>query len=245
MESESRHHLSWRDFLARRFWRLYKPILVINIITYLIYLAIGRLDYISLMDAIVSILGIYVLDGALWFVYVLLFCYLVFYIATLYDNAYYRYLILSIGCISLCAILALQYPLHYYISVPIFFVGVLLSEYKTWIMAHSYSIYYFCAIILICGVLTKYFCGNRVAVHIIINLMQTVLLVWLAVRFPIHIRYKSYLGKISYEVYLVHMKVLTIIIVCGYTISLWTYIPIVLFAGFGLHYLCNMKKILS
>ena len=87
--------------------------------------------------------------------------------------------------------------------------------------------------------------SEKIWSHLFINLLQTFLLIWFAARYPIRMQYQSFLGKVLYEVYLTHMKVFTIILACGSSISLWTYLPLVLVTGIGLYYLCNINKYIT
>lgn len=247
MESEKKHHLTWKGFIVNRIWKIYKPILIINAITYPTYLILDILDFNSVKDTIITIFSIRILDGVLWFVYVLFFCYIIFYITTLFHNIYYRYSTIVIGYSLICIILSLYYPNYYSISIPLFFTGILVSDFKHWIIKNLTSWRGALMIILFIWpcLLPTILSHEKTWTHLFINLLQTILLIWFATRHPIRMQYQSFLGKVSYEVYLTHMKVFTIILACGSSISLWTYLPLVLVTGIGLYYLCNINKYIT
>jgi peptidoglycan/LPS O-acetylase OafA/YrhL len=245
MESEQRHHLALKEFLIKRYWKIYKPVLIINIATIAIYWSIGFFNYKGLSDFLIKIFSITALDGILWYVKVLFIFYAIFYFISLTKKYKAIGIVLAtIGYILICIIIDVQS--WYYISVPAFTIGVLVSIYKN--LVHKYLQMWKTWIIFIFVYIILIFIFYKtmdifLPIHAINNIFfLSILLIFLA-NVSIIINRKSFLGKISYEIYLTHMKVFKICNINGKIINVWIYIPLVILVGTIFHYITNFEII--
>ena len=237
MESESRQHLSFRSFLRKRFARVYIPVLLVTLVwipLWCFFVAdanwkIGPVD-------IIYYLFWDFRDPVLWFIKMLFFLYLIFYLYTLLRSQNRRIsanLVLILGTLATtyCAMI-MGYP---YISIPLFALGVYSSVFKE--NFRGLTCYFM--ILLMAFVYSIWFLITRDSnpAHGLVNSL-TLLVVLLFVRvldkrnFTISLNSNqvSFLLTVTFAVYLVHYKVLDLMVANWGYISFisWLFVTIVI-----------------
>lgn len=245
-ESEAKTHLSVKDFAIKRLWNLYKPLLLVNILTYLAILAYGWAAEPGFVpENPLAVLGLRYRDN-LWFVKILLVCYLVFTLSSQIRTKGRRNLVLTATLLALCvAAVANGALLRHWMSVPFFALGVLVSEYKRETAVRIKNPWIWGATILLLAVLCAYtrMTGEAMIIHIGCNILQTGLLLLLFSCLEIRVARNSFLGKISYPVYLVHNKILQTMLFFGYWIPVLPYLAAALLCGWLLYLLNDALKV--
>lgn len=254
VESVARCKTSLAKDLIRRIWKIYKPLLVVNIVMVFVYWMLGpkdlSLDFIQhyrINDAFVLlgsdkcnvtlticyILGIKLIDNALWFVYVLLILYCILYIS-LWSK--YRSCFLLFLCMVYFFILYWLFPEDKYIyaSIYAFPLGCLLSLNKHLILKYLFFFYLFSFLSLLVSLCIQnneffYFAILISLVSIIIFITQ------LECDFT-HCK----VGDISYEMYLVHIKVFTIMIFLIGVVPFWIYLATTIIVALGIRRLVRL-----
>ncbi len=209
MESEKKHHLSPIGFIKKRFLRVYLPVLLVTALwlptrAYLFGepLRTGGVIYDLFW-------GFH--DGVLWFVRALLLLYLCFSLFIRIREKYNQTItIISINLLTLCAIAVLQIVIgladYSIISIPLFTIGILASIFnkgqtrQTLIYLVVWSIF-----------ISLYLLGNwALMIHALFNYAFIFAAILILALFPIRKTWAvpSIIGDISYDIYLVHNKVL-------------------------------------
>ncbi len=246
-ESEAKTHLSVKNFAIKRVWRLYKPLVLVNLITYLAILAYGLATEPGFApENPLAVLGLRYRDNVLWFIKILLICYLVFTLSSQIRTKGCRNIVLTTTLLALSvAAVAGGALLRHWMSVPFFAVGVLVSEYKRETAVWIKSPWMWAATILLMAASCIYtrMTGDAMSIHIGCNILQTVLLLLLLSCLEIRVAHDSFLGKISYPVYLVHNKILQAMLFFGYRIPVLLFLAASLFCGWLLYLLNDALKI--
>ena len=208
MMSELKKHLGFLDFLKRRLMNVYLPVVIVSAVWGIVRWPAGAgIEHLPkyLMTTFVTF-G----DGILWFVKVIAVMYLLFYGYTLVRKHD------SWRIPALIAGTAFAYVLVYWwqeswcaISIPFFTLGILLVEYneKIWQMMHSWGVALWLVLIttLMGGLYLAF--GNLYA-HAIINYWVITAVVMFCAYKMITVTLPSWVGGISYDIYLTHHKVM-------------------------------------
>lgn len=227
MQSEQKAHLNLWEFFKRRVLKIYLPVLSVTIIwlsASTLYLSQNSFENnISKLKAgatasiywwggggnclIYSALTNFG-DPVLWFIKVLLLLYVTFYIFTVCWNIgrYWGMGCLMISAIGSSTFIALHYNSFEAISIPFFYIGVTLSMIRNNIK----SLLSTCVLICIIGLCQYLTYGQSLAVNILVNsICLIVLIVSLhIIRIEPHI--PTFIGAMSFDLYLVHNKVLMV-----------------------------------
>lgn len=217
MESEKKHHLNLKEFLKKRFSRIYLPYLLVTVIWLpFLYILVNSISDTSPLDILYNLLwnG---QDNVLWFIKILLGLYIAFY---MFTYTYRRNK--SIGLTVLCAITILVCIVTYhtigfysYISVPLFSSGILYSIYlndrltftNPFIVILSVS----CGIVGLSALINQniIFMLQALANYFIILLLIMYIRRTSMTERPVK---SKVFANISFDIYLVHNKVLTIFV---------------------------------
>lgn len=241
-ESELNKKSNFYTFLKKRLLRVYIPFIYINIFTLFIYELIQYKSF-SFFDVILHIIGIKLIDPFLWYILVSLLLYVLFWISfQVKSNANKLFILLSLVIIyMLFAHFYFNFYSNSYFSVLSFPLGMFCSLYKNEIAVILekklyflyYSIYGFSILIL-------FFIFHKLGWQII----KTICMSFIFVPLYLIISYKNelnlpllnFIGNISYEIYLVHMKVFILI---GLYIPLYKNLIVFLFIVILIAYLFN------
>lgn len=206
------------SFFLKRFLPVYCPYWIVNTVTIAFYLSKGKVF--SMQEYLLSYIGYDRITG-LWFVTSILIMYSVFWCVNSYVQKEKRDVCLAI-CIILYCIGAYALGAHssYMASVSTFFLGVIWPKldkyYRMWIRKHYY--------IKLCGATLIFdisFIGrlylstiglDGVAVHIFLRNLVSAFFIFFIITLLQKIDFQSrildILGKVSYELYIVHFVML-------------------------------------
>ena len=190
MESEKRCHLGIKGFLLNRYWKVYKPILIINAISIIVYSLFHLIEVRNVQDILYYLLSIKAFGSVTWFVSVLFVCYGIFYIASTQKKRTGIILFIGLFCMMLYSILKYADSYYFYFSTPLFFVGVFVSIYKD-IVQRFFTLYNGVVCMGIIVILTAFYLfrmmGYGLGEHLMLNIVQTVLLLWFSSHFLLKI----------------------------------------------------------
>lgn len=210
MESDRKRHLDFVPYCKRRLSRVYLPTMLVTLIWVLVAQYLNLFDCSSVGHLLYVILWDYD-DGALWFIRIILLLYLSFY---LFSYLYRRrrreahlVFILFVGMIYIYS--HLSNGAWSALSVPLFYIGMLLSLNKNnpvkGVILPLFDMGAFtCSVSYLFG-------GRYLLVHAFINyafiLLFLLLLPIFSEKLP-SFRHSAMLGNFSFDLYLVHNKII-------------------------------------
>ena len=216
MASETKKHLGFIDFMKKRLWRLLKPFWIANIIFVVIYwfLDTPNIATSSVLNALLSCVGIVAFDGTMWFVKVLLMFYLFFAISAQIKDK--MLLVMSVFLFVFITVsISCGMGSFFWSSAFAFPAGIALFKYKDSLFPLARKIYVpvvalFFYVILWSG-LVYYLQLDNAIWHQLNNILIVVLLVVVVSHLP-----NGFMGGFRlpkwldayYEMYLAHPKIL-------------------------------------
>lgn len=212
MESEKRKHMTVSSFISKRISKVYIPAVLVSIIW---IVCCNVLDYSILPPRLMSGGLIYYLylvlidfgDPILWFVKIIFLCYISFYVFTTIGNEKKRIYILLSLTILITFITKLIIGAWAAISVPMFAGGVLCSciPRQKIIGIYNHSLY-----LLFMVLIGVFIAGFVYTYHIVINCLIIYTIIYISPNITMGFQLPGILGNISYDVYLVHGKILAV-----------------------------------
>lgn len=214
MESEQKHHLNLKAFIQKRFVKIYLPVVLVTIL-WVAVLSLGNSFKLSVFEnlhnatgggnqLIVSTILFGFYDGVLWFIKVLVFLYASFFIFSIIvqtnEIAAWALLIgLTITVMWASCNLLGSYSTP---GIPLFTIGVFASRFKNtnWKRINISIIP-----VLAYGII-QYFQGGN---YFLVVIMMLMIMLGLMIIQP-HLECPSLLAALSFDIYLVHNKVLMI-----------------------------------
>lgn len=233
-ESERKHHLSFINFIKKRFWKLYKPILIVNTLH---YIGIQASHYSQTKSwasiSLGNILLIDNLDYYLWFVSVLFVCYLLFAISSQIKDSFLGNLSLLLGiAIAMLILWMCGSSVNHWISLPFFALGVLFSDYNEKFRELQKTFLYWVgvvAVITFCGYIAKTTHAS-ILLHLDINIIQTILLILMVSKWSFSVPALA-MYELSYPIYLIHHKVIDYSLWLGHMLPWWFFIILTIYIG--------------
>ena len=219
-ESQLRHRYDAWTFAKKRLIRVFIPLVFTNLIYYPFVLWSQGKSF-NWADFILNALNIHPIDGVTWYCNVLILFYFLFYISFLFKKK--GHIAASITVLTVLYAIYSTYtnpdaPFKVY-SLIGFPLGVIFSLYKDKI-CNKYFIASICSLIPILLVLsfifTKY---NNLFIANLYSLAVVLVLVVLIAKYSLRSKSFLFLGKYSYEIYLLHFKALVILSTFG--LALW------------------------
>ena len=204
-------------FLKKRIVTIYIPFIVSNIIFIMIYIIKGRTF--NWLETIEYILGIRIIDGVMWFIFSIIIFYLIFYISFKYTSIKVGAIIFSLGTI-VYLILGIILNLGTTITNISFAFGggIFIAIYKEKFIEFLQKRYAIkiIGIIAILGItrIISIISSNVFCREVILNistLSYALLLVSLSRRFKLNGKIITILGAISFEIYLLHNKLIAVV----------------------------------
>lgn len=215
MESEKLRHLNFLDFIKKRILKIYIPVFVITFIWFFITtlilpqpafntfeLPIGK-DNSLLISNIFIEFG----DSVLWFIKVLLLLYLNFYIFSVIRIKNKN---LSIIFLSITLFIVIFFVYHTFfdfqsISIPYFYlgIGVSICRYST-----SKMFSFVVGVLFMVILYSLAFFNSALAFHSIFNVLALGCFIIIFSLKHIDIKVPAFIGAVSFDIYLVHNKVL-------------------------------------
>ncbi len=220
-ESQNRNRYSFDAFVKRRLSKVYLPLIITNFLYYIFLLMWGNLQF-SISGFVLSTLNIRLIDGVLWFCNTILIFYLIFYLSFLPKNNWAK--------VTLCLVLTLLYLLvatwvypdspFYVYSIIGFPFGLVCSLYKDslsrltnwgiWIVTGLF-------LLIVGGMMfpafRNLFLMNSFCLILLVGLVTLIQRVNITKKLVI----LPFIGVYSYEIYLLHNKVLSPLGNAGYT----------------------------
>lgn len=226
--SQKRNEYFFKTFLSKRFNRVYIPFILINIITVIVYTTLLNEHY-TLSNIIAYIVGTTLIDPTTWFVIMIILSYICYYIVfslfskqtalkllTLYSISYCLFCI-YIGLSNYWYISIFAFPLGVYVSLHLENIFSILQNKKIifasmitfQVLFAMYIIAHFvCMNVLKSGEIIANFvvwiCGTASSIAFVIFMLG------LMTKIDFRSKIFTFLGLISYEMYLVHMKIYTV-----------------------------------
>ena len=209
MMSERKNHIAFWPFVKRRLSKVYMPVVIVSFVWQLIlwpseagWERIPNLLYATFWGFS---------DGILWFVKAILICYLFFRIYLYFRNISRKaqFAALLVGTAIVYAIVYVIYASWAAISIPLFSLGILIADenrrccqvLRSWWILIAVAV-----ITLVMGIL--YIWQGNLYLHSLCNWYVVFALLTLGSFFVIEIKVPSWLGDISYDIYITHNKVI-------------------------------------
>lgn len=249
MVSESKREFSIKRFADKRFWRILKPFWIVNLAAVIIYwiLDANSIATQSIWHAVGAVLGIFRFDPTMWFIHYLLALYILFAIGMLLKKP----VLFVVGSVLLFVVIAATngMPSHAWSSLFAFPLGMAVGMNPDKLM-RFFRRYDVALISCALYITILYFFvfkspgGNGPLWHQANNILLIILLLFALSRIPVKYftwyklpaKYQPY-----YEVYLVHPKILFIMIFSfGIFLPLWVFIPLTLIIAL---IFCNISSI--
>lgn len=228
----------WSD-LKKRILKVYIPAVIISIIWIFSLCCYPSLQYnsqqlnetITFLHIPKYVIGVFALqfyDSVLWFVKVILLLYLFFYTYLLIKNRINKYValfFLVFSSFATCIITYYTISLFAVVSIPLFAIGILISEHADIIISKRTILFttYIC-IILTIGYIFR---NNMFVLHGLINYVIICLALYCLTFYSIRINgINPFLTSSTYYVYLIHKKILFILITINSLYNLTSFLII-------------------
>lgn len=214
MESEQRSHLECIDFFKRRFLKVYLPVLIVSLLWMIITPFILNdspfrgieIEMGGGKALVISNIFVNFGDGVLWFIKVLVFLYFLFFIYSYIRTKNKIGSILFLVLATIGSTISATYILADYtsISVPFFFLGVVLSINKK-----NQGVILAISLLIVITIVEFASYENQALVkHSAINAFALALLILACSIRKIELRIPSVITVLSFDIYLIHNKVL-------------------------------------
>lgn len=210
MMSERKSHLALWPFIKRRISKVYLPVILVSFVWQLILWPSGagweRLPH--LLYA--TFWGFS--DGILWFVKAILICYALFRIYLAFNKVNrgrVQVTLLLIGTAVVYAVVYILFEGWAAISIPLFSLGILVADYNKicWRIVRSWWL-----VMVVLGVtiimVGLYLWKGNLYLHSLTDWYVIMVLLIVCAIFHIEIKVPSWMGSISYDVYITHNKVI-------------------------------------
>lgn len=204
-----------KRFLLKRFKSIYIPYLIINTVTVIIMSLYYRASY-TVTEIVLFTLGIKLIDASLWFVHRILIYYVVFYLTFKFLSKNKALIAISLFTAAYCVVCyRLGRGIWEFRTAFSFPLGVLFGLYHGRIFRilseHYVKVTALCAVCFIAAGYVYYHMDVFPLVSgALAALFLILLVVLMLMKVTISSKPFSFLGSISYEIYLIHMKVLII-----------------------------------
>jgi len=121
--------------------------------------------------------------------------------------------------------------IHHVMSIPFFLVGLYVSLHKdkTAFLMKNKWFWFILAIIVFAVCNGTYFLNDTLPVHLAANMLTVSGLLWLASSYDVKLGYKSFLGYLSFPIYLVHWKVILLSSCFGHVAPIWLYMILTIY----------------
>ena len=207
------------SFFRRRIFRVWLPYVLVNIVSLGVAIVCYHQSY-SIHGFIFYALGIRMFDGVTWFVYAIMFFYLLFYLCFNYFSVKHAILALF-TCVFLYASILhfFHFGANLINSAFAFPLGVLIAHAKMQIFTWLRSCYTKCllgVLVIFAGFYLLGIYPAALGLHVktwigisqILSMNALVLFVCVILcKLELHSRSMVFIGGVSYEMYLIHMKV--------------------------------------
>lgn len=244
METDNAKHKSIMPNLPLRIWKLYRPVLLMNVLQYAVMMSSSLYYGFEMEHPFIDVFRFYAMDNVFWFVGIILVCYISFYICCECRDKHKRNCLMLLGMIASISVPAMLHEAtNHLMSIPFFFIGVWVSDYKEELAAslrNKWSIL-ISGIIIVAMVFVVYKTRNSLYFHVSLNVIQTIALLYLTSWFCFTINFVSRLGQLSYPIYLVHNKILKVSNFYEYWPPVLLFVVLTLALGYIYHIILKLK----
>ena len=222
-ESQEKNRYPFIVFVSRRLSKLFIPLLFTNIIYYFVLLLNNRLSF-HLSYLLLTAFNLKLYDGALWFCNTILIFYLIFYFAFLPNSKWIKVFICLLATVFYSIVLTVLFP-HapfYVYSLVGFPLGMILSLYKKSALSIRFCGFcvFFFSLFLLGGAFIFPFYENLFLMNffsfLIVFILVSIIVVIHRVSLPVKLNVLPFIGLYSYEIYLLHNKVLVYVATIGH-----------------------------
>lgn len=174
-------------------------------------------------------------DGTLWFIKVILLLYIAFYVSSLLKKKQVRLSILALLILGVAFFVSCYMNTWMSISVPLFFLGVVIADCPYYISKHFWvlSIFYL-AVCVACVLLI----ADALIIHAVINYVAILSIITIA--YFVNIRLvgtAAIVGALSFEIYLTHNKARMLSFALWEHPSIWMYLLMITILTILFHYI--------
>lgn len=231
MKSDQKTHLGAKAFFIKRMGKVFLPVLLITTIWLPYYWCVMGGGNFESFNQIVNDIW-WMGDDVMWFVKTLAVQYVLFYFYTLARVRFPRHRVPILIVLCVCAFLiSYRVELRHAISLPLFYSGVFIADYgresKKYLTTLWFPIVLYCIMLGIC------YWGRHdmMTFHIMFNyifiLPILVFFAYFRIAMP---KIPSWIGGTSFDVYLVHNKVLMSLRYFLGAVPLWAFAVVTLIA---------------
>lgn len=251
MMSDKNKHLGLIDFLKKRLVKTYFPAILISVIWLIVNIFITISGGGNLLCNQKYLLGViwWFNDEVMWFVRVIIVLYLFFYIFRWLDikncnKSSYILLMYLIILGTIATPLVRWTGIGDPVSVPLFFIGTAIARWQRMARKMFRSVPILLMILILMGAVAFWGRFDNRVLHVLINYFVMVTFVSLLSFFDVCIdRIPKWVGRSSYDLYIVHYKVhLLLVFLCGVDL-LWMFVLGTGLATIGFYHLRKMCKL--
>ena len=229
MESEQKRTLNFGQFIKKRLIKLYLPVLLVSLVWVFILVLLGEL---SISWSIVTKIFIGFEDNVLWFIKDLIALYLLFggLKHIILTNKQIGWALFILGTVVISCASDYLFGAFSFQAIPLFFIGVLSSFYKYRVRLISGILFASMIISALCAFVIH----ENIALSgcIAVSYMLILLIILILSRFSVILNAPKFNLGISYDIYLVHNKILYISLCIGYSISYLLFLTITILTSF-------------
>lgn len=211
-ESQNRNRYSFSVFAKRRLTKIFVPLIISNILFYCFWLYFKQRRF-YFMSFLLTSFNLKFYDGALWFCNTILVFYLVFYLSCIPRQKWIKIILCITATVLYSFIITLLYPTKpfYVYGIIGFPFGMIISQLKGTIMKFKYwATWCFFSILFLLGGACLFESYDNLFIMNVYSLFILIVLVFIIQRVNISkdLIILPFIGKYSYEIYLLHNKVL-------------------------------------
>lgn len=241
------------NFFSKRLSKVYLPFVVVNALTLIIFHLSFNAKY-SINKIIVYLLGIKLIDSTLWFVKSIILFYIIFYLAFKFFTKDIAPRLLVLYCfIYFIVCYKIGLGPSWFNTIFCFPLGVYVALYYNNFINFIQQNYTKTVILNVFCFIVPFLLPHLLKLHdqIIFDTISSVFFVFLVLTFLFKVKISSkplyFIGGISYEMYIIHMKVLniyfnTVNISESYSVYIYLFL-VVLLAFFTKQNICKYKNI--
>ena len=225
MKSDQKHHLGGVKFFQRRLLKTYLPAVLVSAL-WLGFASMTSMDLLCNKQYFLGVVWRFN-DEVMWFVKSIIIMYVTFraYLMTSSRITYrYQWLVLTTVCILTYSGLR-YFNIGSTLSVPLFFGGVAVAQYGKQICLIFRNVWMVAALTLVAIALLWLFRHDNYLLHGWGNYVTMGVLLWIFCRWNVVlIALPKWVGACSYDIYLVHHKVMLALVYFLGVDLLWTFV---------------------
>lgn len=197
-------------FWHKRLFRVMIPFVLVNIVCLILYhLVLGKIF--SITDVIFNIIGISLFDSVMWYVICVVIFYGMFYIAfKLFDEnkALVAIFVFSVIYILICY--KFKMGIWWFDTALCFPLGIASGKYKNKLLKILRSKYHYILLISLLGLIVFHYKKVHIWNNMLTSIFFLILVMSILCKVSIKNKILQTMGNVSFEIYLLHIKIYTI-----------------------------------